>query len=387
MKKVIIFSFLLVFSIAPFIIFGSNPPKANFGIYGIQHFKTLLEYKEYIGKTVVYLPKELSTSEDKKIFKGEFMKEYIITKITGDDLRMIFLLQEKEGKNKMKMVIYNEEKNSVYGKSKFCITESYSVPLFLIDKFENDKSNYIGKKYTSNKVISEYECMDIVMKSKKESYSFLDEPYPTLHYILKNSINGKKIAYPAENVETHCFAEDISGKYISTLFKVEKPVDESVRYGETKTVELEGVTKYSYIDDFIDILILGDSKSFSFLLKNISQNSIKLVWNEAVFVDFTGSTSKIMHLGTKYSQKESDQPSSTIIKGAHIEDVAVPTSNIRYSDILKEWVTDSMYPRAPATSPGEIRLMLPVQVKDIINEYIFVFKVDWVYNHPELLKE
>jgi hypothetical protein len=92
-----------------------------------------------------------------------------------------------------------------------------------------------------------------------------------------------------------------------------------------------------------------------------------------------------MHVGTKYSQREGDQPATTIIKGAKIEDLAAPNCNIRYSDALKEWVTDSMYPSEPATAPGQLRLMLPIQIKDVVNEYIFVFDVNYVYNYPDRL--
>jgi hypothetical protein len=386
MKKIIRQSILIIFSLIPLITFALDTPKANFGIYGIQKSNTLSEYQKYVGQTVVYLPKETPTNEDQTMFQGQFNQKYIITKITGDDSRMTFLLTEKGGKKKVKMVVYNESKYSVWGKSYYCITESYSVPLLLIDKFDNDKSKLIGQTFTNDKVTTEYECVDVIMKAKEKKYSFSDEPYPTQHYVLKNSRTGEAKAYPAESASTDCFAKDISGKYISTLIKVEKPADESVRYGETKVEEVEGVTKYRYIDDFIDILIFGSSEQFSFFLKNISQNTLKLVWDEAVFVDFNGTTSKVMHVGIKYSQKDGEQPASTIIKGANIEDVAVPTCNIRYSDILKDWVTDSMYPNTPATSPGELRLMLPIQVKDVINEYIFVFRADWVFNHPELLK-
>ncbi len=387
MKNKLKLFILLIFSSISLLSYATGHPEAKFGIYGIQRCNTLSEYQKYIGETVIYLPNEKPSYVDEKNFKGEFNKEYIITKITGTDTRMNFLLQEKGGKRKVKMVINNKDELYSYGKFTYCITDSYSVPLLLIDKFNNDKNKYIGKKYSNDKVVTEYECVDVIMKAKKNKYAFLDDPYPTLHFILKNSITNDEAAFPAKNVETECFTEDLSGKYISTLKKVEKPADESVRYGETNTVEIEGVTKYRYIDDFIDILIFGGSEQFSFLLKNISQNTLKLIWNETVFVDFIGNTSKVMHLGTKYSQKDADQPASTIIKGAHIDDVAVPTKNIRYSDILKKWVTESMYPSALATSPGEIRLMLPIQVKEIINEYIFVFKVDWVYNHPELLKK
>ena len=168
---------------------------------------------------------------------------------------------------------------------------------------------------------------------------------------------------------------------------MEKPSNPEIRYGTTTVVEDDKVTKFSYVDNAIDIIIFGSSTQFSFVLKNVSDNSIKVVWNEAVFVDYDGSTSKIMHLGTKYSQKDGDQPASTVIKGAKIEDVAVPTVNVRYSDLLKDWVTDSMYPSDPGKEPGQLRLMLPIQLKEVINEYIFVFDVKYVFKYPERLNQ
>jgi hypothetical protein len=363
----------------------ASHPEAKFDVYGIQKCKTLSEYQKYVGQTVVYLPTKTPSYYDKNDFKGEFNKEYIISRITGDDKRMTFLLQEKNGKSKVKMVINNQDELYSYGKYTFCITMSYTVPLFLIDKFNQDKPKFIGKKFTNERAKAEYECTDVVMQVSKSKYLY--ELYPTVHYVLKNSLTSELIIVSAETAQNDCFKKDLSGKYVSTLVKVEKPADETIRYGKTKTIEAEGITKYSYVDDYIDILIFGGNEQFSFLLKNISQNTLKLVWNEAVFVDFNGSTSKVMHSGTKYAQKNEDQPASTIIKGASIDDIAVPTCNIRYSDILKEWVTDTMYPNEPAKSPGELKLMLPIQVKDVVNEYIFIFKIDWVFDHPELIKQ
>ena len=147
----------------------------------------------------------------------------------------------------------------------------------------------------------------------------------------------------------------------------------------------------------IEALELGNKK-IDELRKEINNINIQMIkfsllgetileWNEAVFVDYDGSTSKIMHLGTKYSQKDGDQPASTVIKGAKIEDVAVPTVNVRYSDLLKDWVTDSMYPSDPGKEPGQLRLMLPIQLKEVINEYIFVFDVKYVFKYPERLNQ
>ncbi|MHB9057006.1 MAG: hypothetical protein ACYC2P_12795 [Paludibacteraceae bacterium] len=384
MKK-ILYLLILCFSFGNLSVKASDHPEANFGEYGIQKCATLSEYQKYVGETVIYLPKTPPSYDDTKEFKGVLNKEYVITKITGNDKKMKFILQEKGGTTKVKMIVNNQYEMYSYGEYTYCITGYYSIPLFLVDKFNQDKAKLIGKKYTNDKVKTVYECTDVIMTTKADKYA-TKTPYPTLHYVLQNSITAEKDTFPAEKAEKECFIKDLSGKYISTLVKVEKPADETVRYGKTKSIESEGMTKYSYIDDYIDIVIFGGREQFNFVLKNISQNTLKIVWNEAVFVNFNGSTSKIMHVGTKYSQKDGDQPASTIIKGASIDDIAVPTCNIRYSDVLKEWITESMYPNSPAISPGELRLMLPIQVKDVVNEYIFVFKVEWIYNHPELIK-
>lgn len=46
-----------------------------------------------------------------------------------------------------------------------------------------------------------------------------------------------------------------------------------------------------------------------------------------------------------------------------------------------------MYPKEIVSEPGQLRLMLPIQVKDVVNEYTFVFDVKYVYDHPERLKD
>lgn len=157
------------------------------------------------------------------------------------------------------------------------------------------------------------------------------------------------------------------------MVKVEKPKDSTNRYGETKVITDEGVDKYSYTDSIIDILIYGTNEQFNFVLKNISQHSLRLIWNEAAFVGLNGTSSKVMHSGIKYSQRENDQPASTIIKGAKLDDFATPTHLMFPEEYIGKEI-------------GEIKLMLPIQIKDVINEYTFVFKVYYTFLHPELIK-
>lgn len=426
--------------------FAGEHPQAKFGVYGIQHQANVAGYQRYVGQTVKYMPakgiRERGSYEDRTNFieaGGSFDKEYVISKITGSDKRMTFHLREKDGKNKVKLVVNNQHEYYSYGKYTYCITENYSIPLFLIDKFNEDKSKFQGKIYPEQPSSIEIEVTDItlqqpeeydmypkvslLLKDKKSGETYYADPnvdlsligkeftnpqykcrynvisvltkkgqfYPyndETYYIVKNSIDGKTKEVSAKSAATSAFYGDNSGGFVATLTQVEKPSNSAIRYGNTTTVTDKDITKFSYVDNFIDILIFASSSQFSFVLKNVSENTIKVVWNEAVFVDVDGSTSKVMHSGIKYSQREGDQPASTVIKGAKLEDIATPTDKVYYSDVLKEWTNKSLYSNAKKNVEGQtIKLMLPIQVKDVVNEYIFDFELKYVYDHPEYLAD
>ena len=492
MKRIALVVFIALMSAFSLSAYGDHP-EAHFGKYGLQKYSSIAEYQNaYVGKVVKYIPTTDVSYDDKKFLErgGQFDTRYVISKISGNDEKMTFLLNEENTKNKFKFIVYNGEPAYSYGDYTFCITKDYSVPLILIDEFEADSNAIKGKeivsekgeligtiiglgladyteKYASSKehpepsyivsggmlsedyhykiadetqfkklgkVYSSPECpvyytvvafekgtgykADWVYKlknsetgaivdrspselsllsalGKKYTNSLVKGYYTVVDvdgslssipmYVVRYSETGSDKKVEVKTAETDCFKEYISGRYVATLSKVEKPVNPATRYGKTSVVEDSGVTKFSYVDKYIDILIFAESSQFSFRLKNVSDNTIKVVWNEAVFVDSDGSTSKVMHVGTKYSEKDGDQPASTIIKGAMIDDLAAPTKNVRYSSALKEWVTDPMFPINYSKPIAPVRLMLPIQVKDVINEYVFIFDVKYRWSHPERL--
>lgn len=492
---------LLVTFIGTNEIFAANISKARFGSLGIQHYATIEKYREvYIGQTVKYIQgiTESGKRYDRNFVKigGKYDTEYIIEKITGDNDNMIFVLVEKNGKHKIKLPVRNYDPlYSSVGKYFYSISEDYSLPLLLIDKFNQAQLEYKGKKYAIYEVIdliigtdesqykyeytkpdypSIYLCLNNTETNKsiycdingiqefEKASQYIGKNYPSpeapihykvtdfsltkftngyytlltlknpekpedfaiyqpkylndfndlgkeftnpvfkckytvvgvkreskynyFNYIVENSINKKRKTIPTNNAEIAAFAGDLDGKFLATLKKVEKPSNSAIRYGKTTSITDKDITKYGYVDNYIDILIFANTSQFVFDIKNVSSNTIKIVWDEAVFVDVDGSTSKIMHTGVKYSEREGAQPASTIIKNAKLEDIATPTSNVYYNESLKKWDSHSLYRNADQTKKGQtIRLMLPIQVKDIINEYIFEFEIDYNYLYPELL--
>lgn len=176
--------------------------------------------------------------------------------------------------------------------------------------------------------------------------------------------------------------------YDVTLREVERPTKAKERYGEQKisTVEEEDVTKYSFEDDLVNILWIVGKKQLAFVLKNKTSHSIKIIWDEAVYVDEAGSSHRIVHSGVKYTDKNSPQSPSVVIRGGTLEDSISPSDYISYSGGY--WRTAPLLPefsmapkevqeeKAREVVGKQLQVLLPLQIEGVTNEYIFLFTVD-----------
>lgn len=173
------------------------------------------------------------------------------------------------------------------------------------------------------------------------------------------------------------------------LSNVEAPADAKKQYGETKivTLEEEGKSGYKYEDDYIDISWFVGSSQFSFNLKNKSEYSIKIPWDDVTYINTAGSVGRVMHSGVKYIDRNNSQPASVIPKGASLSDIVQPTDNVYYvSGQYGGWRTSNLFnfnidkanletSKAPYIGKT-VRILLPILIQDVRNEYVFEFKID-----------
>lgn len=368
----------------------SNVSGQDISKYHIPNLESVEDYQAYVGKELAYVPSSSAFGISNWENWGRDVRPIVIKSIEGKTKKgktfqkMTWTLSSPDGLKTSVITVYSGSTNkylSSYSKE-YAIKD---IPLFDLKKWKDDNKSFIGKEYTNPLVKASYKVLDFRYGITKGKYSF-DKKLSNL-LLVQNSITKDTMSVEADKASFACFEEDLKGEYHSYLSKVEKPSNPAVKYGKTKTIDdsNKGITKYSYIDNFIDIIIFGNSQEFAFTLKNISTSTQKLIWDDAVFVDYKGSTSKVMHAGIRYSERENTQPASTIIKGASLDDIACPTSNVYYSDLLKEWTKKSMYPKVPSKEVKQVSLMLPIQIKDIVNEYIFVFDIKYEYEHPDRL--
>ncbi len=398
MKKIT----LLIIALLSFLFSSAKEVLQDYSEYRLPNFVTVEEMQSLIGNTYFYYPS----------FARYSVSDSFLTGMFGDNPAFVTFKtiegKTKKGKpsNKMEIVVsiqpietYKENPSPhdfrfTYYSGNY--TKNYSsynneftyeeLRLMDFEKWKIDNSQELGACFSDPIVKHSYEVVDISLKNHYDSDKKLERL--AKYFTVKNSETGELKTYYSESASHDCFSEDKSGRYHTYLLKVEKPSNPEIKFGETTIVESDetkDITKFSYADNFINIVIYGDREQFYFVLKNVSESTQKVIWDEAVFVDYNGSSSKIMHNGVKYSQRENSQPASTIIRGASINELACPIANVYYSETAKEWLTRSMYPTDGTKEEKQVQLMLPIQIKDVTNEYIFVFNLKWGYNHPERL--
>ncbi|SFN09845.1 hypothetical protein SAMN05421738_106192 [Algoriella xinjiangensis] len=171
------------------------------------------------------------------------------------------------------------------------------------------------------------------------------------------------------------------------LKEVEKPQNSKERYGESKIISFDedGNSKYSFEDDLIKIIWLYTSKSFNFKLENKSDSSIKILWDEASYIDENSSSNRIIHSGVKYIDASKPQPPTIIIKKANLEDIIIPAKNVYFSS--SSWEVSNLFKKYLYNEEEKesflkeniddktVKILLPLEVEGVLNEYIFSFNV------------
>jgi hypothetical protein len=176
------------------------------------------------------------------------------------------------------------------------------------------------------------------------------------------------------------------------LYEVERPTQAKERYGESKItkVQEEGVEKYYFEDDMVKIVWIPTPYQISFVLTNKTDHSIKIVWDEAAYVDENGVSHRVMHEGVKYIDRNNPQPPTVVVRKGTIVDSIFPTDYVYYvSGEYGGWREKPLFPTFGYTAEGirdkaeqyvgkTIQVLLPLQIEGVVNEYIFSFKINKV---------
>lgn len=148
-----------------------------------------------------------------------------------------------------------------------------------------------------------------------------------------------------------------------------------------KNVEVSA-SRNTYSDDIIDVAMSFGDESISFTMVNNSNSSIKILWDDAAYMDQYGDAHRIIHTGVRLVDKEKAQVPSIIPRGAKLNDGVVPANLVNliagnwvYEPLSKLRMFDSRKEADEAVSNfNPVRLLLPIETNGVRYEYTYTFE-------------
>lgn len=144
-----------------------------------------------------------------------------------------------------------------------------------------------------------------------------------------------------------------------------------------------------YEDSLMKIDWTYATSQIEFDLKNKSEQTLKIIWDDAAFISLSNETSKIFHKGIKYTDRENSQPPTSIYKKTNLSDLISPTSYVSYvSGQYGGWRSRPLIPAKGSiwsvkveydtSLIGQVmRVVLPVKKDDQTIEYTFLFRTEF----------
>lgn len=99
----------------------------------------------------------------------------------------------------------------------------------------------------------------------------------------------------------------------------------------------------NFEDSTISANFVITENEIDFTLYNKTSNPLRVNWDDASMGIF-GNSNKIMHKGIKYSERNNSMTSTTILPNTSLDDLALPTDNVYFSDLYSDWKEKPLLP-------------------------------------------
>ncbi|MDO8137817.1 MAG: hypothetical protein Q6354_09265 [Candidatus Brocadiales bacterium] len=135
----------------------------------------------------------------------------------------------------------------------------------------------------------------------------------------------------------------------------------------------------NFEDDTLFITFAPDSEKINLLIRNKSDSPIKIMWDEAAYVDKAGISHRVIGKGTRYEDKERPQTPTMVAPNSSVAEWVMPSDNIYHT--FFRWKVSPMFPELITVSDISLwdrttfRFILPVEVHGQHKHHEFEFQV------------
>ena len=143
-------------------------------------------------------------------------------------------------------------------------------------------------------------------------------------------------------------------------------------------------------NSMVDVEWTPADEMLSVKLTNKTNAPIKIHWDEAVFVNVFGESFGVIHGDIKFAEKEKAQTYTIVANQSYIKDVVLPKDYVKRSTAGTGWIIEPMLPtkdfresdliqKGKALIGKTMRLIIPIEFNNTINNYEFTFVVNDFY--------
>jgi hypothetical protein len=172
------------------------------------------------------------------------------------------------------------------------------------------------------------------------------------------------------------------------LTSVDRPAEIQKKYGSydvTKVKEV-GSDISSFEDGLVRIVWTPSAYDAVFILTNKTNQPIKILWDNAVFVDEDGTNHRVVHGDVNHTEASEFQKPALIEPNGTYKDAIFPAGSFVYRSgnwhkkplfptISVSRQANSMEEEASEYVGKSFQIILPLEVDNAAHEYIFTFKV------------
>ncbi len=253
------------------------------------------------------------------------------------------------------------------------------LPVVFSNEFNRFKSSTIGTCLKSSRVRDSVVIQDVYIGKPTDN----NQKFAALRF-RGTSVNTGTVYNRAltDDIEP-MFEYAYEGFYLAMVSKVSKTYNTG-SYVSKPTVELVGKEKkFVYTDSLMKICVMSYAAGLALDLHNLSDNTIKIVWDEACFVDHVGQAHRVGYLDDLSIRSKLTSESIPAMDAGYR-----PLSTIIAGAALTEYISSGLiFPdENTGTLEDVMRLMIPVLHNNVRYEYTFSFDAYYVLKHPELIK-
>jgi hypothetical protein len=206
---------------------------------------------------------------------------------------------------------------------------------------------------------------------------------------MKKNLLKSAIIFLSVLTFSSCYTTKYFGVCKYNLNNVQNLTDET-----DNSVNIKSRESLLYKDSIINIQWIPNEKEIAFVLENVTNSVISIDWNNVVYYDPSGKSCRTMHSGVKFIDRNSAQPSSTIIPKSKLEDIIFPTDNVyfkegtysRYGSTPSSWQSVELFSinskdmnlaqlNADLYKNKDIKVLMPITYKNKTINYIFNFNI------------